>query len=73
MQRGRPKSYRFNNQNKNFARASGFFVHFFAVSARLPRENVLQRKYTSDNEISSLFLNLDVVVKNSTLGGFTYI
>ena len=32
-----------------------------------------QRKYTSDDEISSLFLNLDMVVRNSTLGGFTYI
>ena len=26
-------------QNNNFARASRFFVHFFAVTARLPREN----------------------------------
>ena len=25
-------------QNNNFARASRFFVHFFAVSARLRRE-----------------------------------
>ena len=25
-------------QNSNFARASRFFVHFFAVAARLPRE-----------------------------------
>ena len=34
-----------------------------------------QRKYTSDDEISSLFVNLDmpVVLRNSTLGGFTYI
>ena len=64
-QRGRQKSYRFNNQNNNFARASGFFVHFFAVTARLPRENVLQRKYTIDDEIS--------VVRNSTLGEFTYL
>ena len=44
-----------------------------AVTARLQRENasflVLQRKYTSDHEISSLFLNLDM----TTLGGFTYI
>ena len=28
-------------QNKNFARASHFFVHFFAVFARLPRENAV--------------------------------
>ena len=27
-------------QNNNFARASRFFVHFFAVTARLRRENV---------------------------------
>ena len=26
-------------QNNNFARASRFFVYFFAVTARLPREN----------------------------------
>ena len=37
-QRGRQKSNRFNNQN-NFARASRFFVNFFAVTARLRREN----------------------------------
>ena len=28
----------------------------------------VQRKYTSDDEISSLFLNLDMVLRNSTLG-----
>ena len=64
------KSNRFNNQNNNFARASRFFVHFFAVTARLRHENAnfhfLQRKYTSDDEISSLFLNLDMVLRNST-------
>ena len=38
-QRGRQKSNRFNNQNNNFPRASRFFVHFFAVAARLRREN----------------------------------
>ena len=38
-QRGRQKSNRFNNQNNNFARASRFFVHFFAVTVRLRREN----------------------------------
>ena len=31
------------------------------------------RKYTSDDEISSLFLNLDMVLRNSTLGRFAYI
>ena len=29
----------------------------------------VQRKYTSDDEISSLFLNLDMVLRNSTSGG----
>ena len=32
------KSKRFNKQN-NFSRASRFFVHFFAITARLRREN----------------------------------
>ena len=35
QQRERYKSNRFNQQNNNFARASRFFVHFFAVIARL--------------------------------------
>ena len=29
--------------------------------------------YRGDDEISSLFLNLDMVLRNSLLGGFTYI
>ena len=29
-----------DQQNNNFARASRFFVHFFAVVARLQRESV---------------------------------
>ena len=29
----------------------------------------VQRKYTSDDEISSLFLNLDMVLMNSTSAG----
>ena len=68
---------RFSNQNNNFTRASRFFVHFFAVTARLRLKNaqfhVVQRTYTSDDEISSLYLNLDMVLRNSTLGGSTYI
>ena len=47
-QRERRKNNTFNNQNDNFARASGFFVHFFAVAARLRSEkakfHVVQRK-----------------------------
>ena len=32
-----------------------------------------QRKYTSDDEVSSLFLNLNMVLRNLPLGGLTYI
>ena len=38
-QRKRHKSNRFNEQNNNFACASRFFVHFFAVTAQLQCEN----------------------------------
>ena len=38
-QRTRQKSNRFNKQNNNFGRAAHFFVHFFAVTAQLWREN----------------------------------
>ena len=62
------KQFKFNNQTNNFERASRFFVHFFAVTARVRRENAsfhaLQRKYTCDDEM---------VLGNSTLGGFTYV
>ena len=37
-QRELQKSNRFDKQNKNFARASRFFVHFFASTAQLRRE-----------------------------------
>ena len=36
--KGNVKKYRFNEQNINSARASPFFVHFFALSAQLRRE-----------------------------------
>ena len=39
QQERQKKTIRFNNQNNNFARASRFFVHFFARFARLRREN----------------------------------
>ena len=38
-QRERQNSSRFIKQNNKFARASHFFVHFFAVCARIRREN----------------------------------
>ena len=40
--KGRQESKKTNSltrQNNNFARASHFFVYFFAVTARLPDEN----------------------------------
>ena len=37
--RERKKSNSLTRQNSNFARASHFFVYFFAITARLPREN----------------------------------
>ena len=57
----------------------GFFCTFLCshCTTKLELEHaylhVLKRKYTSDEEISSLFLDLDVVLSSSTLGGFTYI
>ena len=53
-------------QNNNFARASSFFVHFFAVTARLGRENAqfhdLSRTGTQDNNFPFLLLNFDAVL-----------
>ena len=55
----------------------GFFCTFLSSHCTTGLEHayfhVLKRKYTSDEEISSLFLDLDVVLSSSTLGGFTYI
>ena len=72
------KSHGFNKQNnnkKNFARASPFFVHFVAVSARIRPENdqfnVLWSDcaWTSAEEILFLFLKFDMVLRNSTPEG----
>ena len=50
-------------QNNNFARASRFFVRFFAVTAWQRRTNakfqVLWRTWTHDNDFRFLFLNFD--------------
>ena len=47
-----------------------FFVHFFAVVARLRRETsyfqVLWRTWTQDNNFHFLFLNFDTILWNST-------
>ena len=56
-----------DRQNNNFARASRFFVHFFAVIARLRRENayfhVLWRTRTQHNDFLFIFLTFDKSVR----------
>ena len=42
------KNNRFNEQNKNSARASRFFVHFSAITARIQRENALLHTFMED-------------------------
>ena len=57
----------FNKQSNNFARASHFFVHFFALFARLRRNNVnkQRRNFVSLSELGYGPLK-------STSGGFAY-
>ena len=75
--RKRPKSNGLVKQNNNFARESRFFVHFFAVTARLRREipdsTLYGGRKTSDDECFFLFLNLSAFLKKSTQGKFAYI
>ena len=42
-------------QNNNFARASRFFVHFFAVAARLQRENNFTFCRGRENKTTTFF------------------
>jgi len=56
---------------------SRFFVHFFAVTARLRRELpnftfYRQREHTTTN-FSRLSLNMNIFLKNSNPGNFAYI
>ena len=55
-------------QNINFAHASRFLLHFFAVTAWLQCEtsqfHVLWRTWTQDNNFLFLFMNLDTVHYN---------
>ena len=77
QQRERQKTNRFSKQHNNFAHAVHFFVHFFAVFARLRRENaqfrVLRRTEIGNDKILFFFLNLDMVPRNSTPVGPAYI
>ena len=67
-QQERQKSNWFRLANNNFARVSRFFVHFFAVTALLRRENayfhVLWRTWTQDHDFLFLLLNFDTIFKN---------
>jgi len=51
-------------QNNNFARASRFFVHFFALTTRLRRESTLFHvlwKTWAQDDFVFLVLHLDMV------------
>ena len=77
-QRKREKNNGFNKENINFSRASRLFFLILYISlpslydydVKMP-SHVLQRMYTSDVEISFLFLNVDLLLRDSALGGFT--
>ena len=68
---------RFGRQNHSFARASHCFVHFFAVFFTATTWNCLIRLFREKvNERGRNFilsLNLNVVHRDSTPGGFAYI
>ena len=79
-QRDRKKNNRFNEQNNNFARASRFFVHFICRHCTTTTWKCLTAHFyggrklvTSDDEIFLLFMNLHVVLRNSTPAEFAYI
>ena len=68
---------RFNNQNNNFARASRFFCTFLCRHSTTTAWKCLISHFTEEvlkrRRNYSLFLNSDMVLRNSTLGGFTYV
>ena len=77
--RKRHKSNRFRlaYQQLSTARAPRFFVHCFAVNARLRRElpnfYVSSTSWTYDDKFLFLSLNLNFFLKNSTPGKFAHI
>ena len=64
-QRERQKSNRLKRQNNNSARASRFFVHFFAVTARLRRLISRFMKDITKRRLNNLSLSEDEHVSNS--------
>ena len=64
------KINRLNRQNNNSAHAACFYVHFFSVFARLRWWKYLVSRFTdltgmNDDRIFFLFLNLDMIGRNS--------
>ena len=68
-QQERQKSNRLNRQNNNSASAARFLIHFCADTRQLRHENasfhVLWCRRINDNENFFLFLNSDMVLRNS--------
>ena len=62
---------RFSRQKNNFARASYLFVHFFAVFSTTTWNCLILLFREDVNFILCLYLNM--VLRNSTPGGFAYI
>ena len=60
-----------SDSNENFKKAIGLITKTTILHMHLAFLCI--SLYTSDDRISSLFLNLDMVLRNSTLEGFTYI
>ena len=58
----------FTKQNNNFARASRFFVHFFAVNCTTARENTYNFTFFEGRKQAMtkfiLFMTLDMVDRN---------
>ena len=65
-------------EQNNKARAARFFVHFFAVTTRLRRENAQSFTFCggrkqATTKFSVGFLNLDIGLRNSAQEGFACI
>ena len=76
-QRERQKNNRFYKQNNNFARAPRFFCTFLCPSlhdydVNIPNFAFCGVRKQATTKIFFLFLHLDMVLENSTPGGFAY-
>ena len=75
-QRERQKHNRFYKENNNFALAPRFFVHFFARFCTTTTWTCLISRFmeyvNKQRRNFFIFLHLDMVLRNSTPGGFAY-